>query len=238
MSKYIFVNKNLMVPLVIRDLTYNEAVELLQSFNNNDKNMIYIVEVNNNNIYYLKNNIIKKKGYKTNIKVDNKHKDDKDDKEDKETKEKIDNLYKLYGEIKILFEEEYKNMIKIENHIRIIEKKEESIIKRSRNKINDKLVLFRGEYKIYKNFINNNMEDIPEMFEKKYNYIKKMEEDVYYKIIMEEIEKIDVDEYNNNIKYEISDDIIEFLEKYEEKSKSLKYEFEHSYDDMMIDIME
>ena len=153
------------------------------------------------------------------------------------TQEELE-LIKLIEETMEIYQNEVRKIKEIERQIKIIDDNTSSLIKKKKEKSLTNFSKLKNDYKTY-TLIKRKKElkpetNIPNLFELKYEFFNELLQNEETKILLDEINVLDLDEVLNQ-KYEINNDLLLLSNRYGDDSKKLNVKFEHSWEDLEIE---
>lgn len=180
---------------------------------------------------------------------ENKNKNDNEDKKvnkityNKENEEKINEMIKMIEEVNELYQKELLKIKKLELNLRTYESKLNKLEKKKKDIIINEIIRTQTDYRTWKKIkyglkdYDNEIEvlkpieeleesnvTVPILFLSKYNYIEKIQNNESIIKLFDKINHLDLnasDVYEN-----LSNDVVQFSNKYMKLSKELHYEFD------------
>jgi hypothetical protein len=144
-------------------------------------------------------------------------------------------IIKLCEETMEIYQNEVRKMKEIEQQIKVLDNNKKSLLKKRKEKLFTNFSKLKNDYNTFKmiqrKFQKKPDMDIPSLFILKYNYFEeiiKIESDIK---ILEVIHDMNLDEVLNK-DCELNDELIDYVNKYEEESKKFNVKFEHSWEDL------
>jgi hypothetical protein len=245
-SNFIIPYKNKQI-----DNNLNTNKDMNITFGSIDKNNIIINEKESKNVSFnlQPNTYISEKtkeiiANNTNLK-DNEENTEKNKKSDEEKKQDI---IKMIEEVNDLYQKELSNMKRLEMNIKTIDLKISKLEKKKRDDIINDIIRTQSEYRTWKRIKYGIKEDkdelnvlkpiqelvesydkVPILFQSKYDYLDKIQENESIKDLLNRINLIDLNKLysDDNLPEKI---IIRFCDKYMKLSKELHYTFDHEWD--------
>lgn len=172
--------------------------------------------------------------------------------EDKIKEQKKVELLKMCEQVMDLYNLELNNLKKQELNLKNLNNKIEKLEKKKKERIFDSISRTQNEYHTWKKIkynipkdnlemVKNDIEEleirkeikIPILFQAKYDYIEKLNNNIHIKKIFDTLNKLDLEELYIKDKIDLDETVIKFVEKYYDLSKNdLHYKFEHDWDHM------
>ena len=170
--------------------------------------------------------------------TDNKIKNYDADKEEKKNK-----IIKMIGEVNELYQKEMIKIKKLELNLKSYESKLNKLEKKKKDLIVDDIIRTQGDYRTWKKIkyglknYNNELDVlkpideleeshdiVPILFLSKYNYIEKIQKNVYISKLLDKINNLNLNILNDS--EILPSDIVQFSNKYMGLSKELHYQFD------------
>jgi hypothetical protein len=153
------------------------------------------------------------------------------------SKEELEIIQMIEETMEIYQQEVYK-IKEIEKQIKILDDNKKSILKKNKEKVLTNFSKLKNDYDIYKKIQRkqNVKSDfvIPSLFVLKYNYFNQLIGDEQNKVILEQLDNLDLDEILN-MDREINEEIVSISNKYGNESQKLNVKFDHSWEDLELE---
>jgi len=179
-----------------------------------------------------------------NVKLNEKNNKSENNVDKDENNSKKKEIIKMIEEVNDLYQKELSNIKKLELNLITYDNKLKKLEKTKKDNIINEIIRTQSEYRTWKKIKYGLKEDsdeldifkpiseleesnaiVPILFLSKYNYIEKIQNNEYIKILLEKINLLDLNElYSNNSLPD--NDIIQFSTKYMKLSKELHYHFD------------
>jgi len=142
----------------------------------------------------------------------------------------------VYDECAKLMNRYYEELEKrklLKEKLKLDEKEEIELLKKKRNLLQDKIVCVYGNYRTYKNIVNANATNIPDIFKTEYEYFENLNNDSLKRLeTLTEMEIMETETYDDEI-IEISNNFKKYMHS---KFNPTESRFEHNWSELDKDV--